>query len=77
MDILEEIDLRATFFTEVLARGVVDAPALEEAYASTQKRRHDPQRSSGESWPLYDDCYDAFFCLLKRVDVQFRKMRAD
>ena len=43
MDILEENDLRATFFTEVLARDVVGAPELTEAYAPIQKRGHDPQ----------------------------------
>jgi len=43
MDILEENDLRATFFTEVLARDIVDASELAEAYAPIHKRGHDPQ----------------------------------
>lgn len=43
MDILEENDLRATFFTEVLARDVVGRPELAEAYAPISKRGHDPQ----------------------------------
>ena len=43
MDILEEYDLRATFFTEVLARDVVGPSELAEAYASIKTRGHDPQ----------------------------------
>jgi peptidoglycan/xylan/chitin deacetylase (PgdA/CDA1 family) len=43
MDILDENDLRATFFTEVLARDVVDGSELSEAYRSIRQRGHDAQ----------------------------------
>jgi len=43
MDILEEHDLRGTFFTEVFARDVVDQSELDEAYTAIQKRGHDAQ----------------------------------
>jgi hypothetical protein len=43
MDILEEHDLRGTFFTEVFARDVVGHSELFEAYSPIQKRGHDPQ----------------------------------
>jgi hypothetical protein len=43
MDILEEHDLRATFFAEVLARDVVGKSELAEAYTPILKRGHDAQ----------------------------------
>src|ERR1700675_1361305 len=43
MDILEQHDLRATFFTEVLARDVVGPSELAEAYSSIKQRGQDPQ----------------------------------
>lgn len=43
MDILEHNDLRGTFFTEVLARDVVDGSALSKAYISIRQRGHDVQ----------------------------------
>ena len=43
MDILEQHDLRATFFAEVLARDVVGPSELAAAYSSIKKRGHDPQ----------------------------------
>jgi peptidoglycan/xylan/chitin deacetylase (PgdA/CDA1 family) len=43
MDILEENELRATFFAEVLAGEVVGSAELAEAYAPIRKRGHDPQ----------------------------------
>jgi hypothetical protein len=43
MDILEENDLKATFFTEVLARDVVGKRELAEAYAPIHSCGHDPQ----------------------------------
>lgn len=55
MDILEEHDLRATFFTEVLARDVVDGRALTEAYSPIQKRGHDPQLHLHPVFHYYHD----------------------
>jgi hypothetical protein len=43
MDILEENGLRATFFTEVLARDVVSSSELAAAYVCIRERGHDPQ----------------------------------
>jgi len=43
MDILEEHDLRATFFTEVLVSDVFGTSVLAEACASIRARGHDPQ----------------------------------
>lgn len=43
MDILEEHDLRGTFFTEVLARDVVGTSELSESYLPIRKRGHDAQ----------------------------------
>jgi len=43
MDILEENGLRGTFFTEMLARDVVDGSELEAAYRSIRDRGHDAQ----------------------------------
>ena len=43
MDILEENDLRGTFFTEVLARDLFGKSELAEAYAPIVRRGHDAQ----------------------------------
>jgi hypothetical protein len=43
MDILDENDLRATFFREVLASDVVGTYELVEAYAPIHKRGHEAQ----------------------------------
>lgn len=43
MDILEEHELRGTFFTEVLARDVVDSRELSDSYMPIFKRGHDVQ----------------------------------
>jgi peptidoglycan/xylan/chitin deacetylase (PgdA/CDA1 family) len=43
MDILEENEMRATFFAEVLAFDVVGRGELAEAYTPILRRGHDPQ----------------------------------
>lgn len=43
MDILEEHDLRGTFFVEVLARDLVGSSELSEAYLPIRQRGHDVQ----------------------------------
>jgi hypothetical protein len=43
MDILEQNDLRGTFFTEVLARDLFEKSELAEAYAPILRRGHDAQ----------------------------------
>jgi hypothetical protein len=54
MDILQENDLRATFFTEVLARDVVGASELSKAYAPIRERGHDVQLHLHPVFHFYD-----------------------